>query len=347
MDYIADGKRIQATAGALIFGEDNAVGKGVIEPTLSEWEGPAIVIDGWGRTQMATEKRRRRLGPVAVFEPDMGTGSINPLNVLPSTSDDASGEACLRMASHLTERHCKNAGYLDDWVDGVRDLTAMFLMAATQIEEVDGRTVSYVRREMSAGTRHLPSLFDGMSRLGLGGRVSAEIAERLKRFPPEADLYGVHGLAMSALDWSLQQNMAGATSGRDQIDIERLVAESGTLYLRLSIEACCKHPGYAWSVLESVVERVSAAAGALPSDAPPVLVTGCDLQVLGRIPFIRNAGALPANVKPLLGFRRGSAFEIAVGEENADAIRSAAPIRLHGYVEEPKQINWQQVIAGV
>lgn len=343
MDYISAGKRTSASVGALVFGEDHVIRAGVIDPTLVQWEGAAIVIDGWGKTQAATERERRRLGPTAVFDPVEGTGSINPTRGLPSASDDASGEACLRMASHLTERHCRNAGYGDDWTEGVRDLTAMFLMAATQIQEVNGRSLAYVRRQMSDRTLKLPSLFHDMSRLGLGGRVSGEIAERLKRFPPEADLYGVHGLAMSALDWSLQADMARATSGPDEIDVERLVAERGTLYLRLTIEACCRYPGYVWSVLESVIDRVGAASKALPEGAPPVLLTGYDLQVLGRIPFLPNIKALPG-MRPLLGFRRGSAFEIAVGEENADAIREAAPIRFDGFAEEPKPIDWRRAI---
>jgi type IV secretory pathway TraG/TraD family ATPase VirD4 len=325
-----DGRLLQSPAedNVILFGVQRS-GKTstVVVPTLLAWHGAAVVTSTKEELVRLTAHQRIKKGPVFVFAPldrdyawmeDLGLrpATWNPLDVV-----DSCGSAS-ELADHFT-------------ADGKRGHAAHWYLAAASL--ITGLAVCERERggDMRSVLARLNRTTPPSEYLGLSGVVEdTNASELLVAFAltPDREAGSIASTARSSLSLWTDQRVAAATqSGPNALDLDRLLAEAGTLYLVAPAEEAERCRPLFSALLLSLLRRATTRARALGGVLSPRLLLALDEAAnFARIPRLAGyASSGPGQgIQLLLCYHDLAQIEAGYGQEAARTIWNNCRARL-------------------
>ena len=298
----------------------------VVVPTLLAWAGAAVATSSKEELVNLTLDRRRRRGPVWVFAPlDEDHSWLKTLGLRPSTwnpleAANTSGAAA-ELADHFT-------------AEGKRGHNAHWYLAAGSL--ISGLVICErehggdMRSVVARLSRTSPSQYVGLARM-LKDTTAAELLLG-HALTPEREAGSVASTARSSLSLWNDERVASATrSSPDSLDLERLLAESGTLYLVAPSEEAERCRPLFSALLMSLLRRATAHARAQGGILSPRLLVVLDEAAnFARIP--RLAGYTSSGpgqgIQLLLCYHDLAQIEAGYGHEEARTVWNNCRARL-------------------
>ncbi len=315
------GRLLQSPAedNVLLFGVQRS-GKTstVVVPTLLGWRGAVVATSTKEELVRLTAHHRGRLGPVSVFAPldrdhswirELGLESAtwNPLDAV-----DSCGVAA-ELADHFT-------------ADGKRGHAAHWYLAAgnliTGLVVCERERGGDMRTVLTRLNRTAPAQYVGLSKVVEDQRAS----DLLVAFAltPEREAGSIASTARSLLSlWNDERIAVATRSSAQAIDLDRLLVESGTLYLVAPAEEAERCRALFSALLLSLLRRATTRARALGGVLEPRLLLALDEAAnFARIPRLSGyASSGPGQgIQLLLCFHDLAQVESGYGHEQARTI---------------------------
>jgi type IV secretion system protein VirD4 len=298
----------------------------VVVPTLLSWSGAAVATSTKEELVNLTLDRRRGVGPIWVFAPlDEDKSWLEDLGLKASTwnaldSASTSGAAA-ELADHFT-------------ADGKRGQNAHWYLAAASL--ISGLVIS--EREQGGDMRSVVARLNRTAPaqyLGLARTVKDTTAAELLlaySLTPEKEAGSVASTARSALSLWNDGRVAEATrSSADAIDLDRLLAERGTLYLVAPAEDAERCRPLFSALLMLLLRRATARARTLDGVLSPRLLLALDEAAnFARIPRLAGyASSGPGQgIQLLLCYHDLAQLETGYGQEEARTVWNNCRARL-------------------
>jgi type IV secretion system protein VirD4 len=325
-----DGRLLQSPAedNVILFGVQRS-GKTstVVVPTLLGWQGAAVATSTKEELVRLTAHQRARRGPVFVFAPlDRDHAWMEDLGLRPATWNpldavDSCGSAS-ELADHFT-------------ADGKRGHAAHWYLAAASL--ITGLAVCERERggDMRSVLARLNKTAPPAEYIGLAGVVEdVNASELLVAFAltPDREAGSIASTARSSLSLWTDERVAAATkSGPGALDLDRLLAEAGTLYLVAPAEEAERCRPLFSALLLSLLRRATTRARALGGVLSPRLLLALDEAAnFARIPRLAGyASSGPGQgIQLLLCYHDLAQVEAGYGQEAARTIWNNCRARL-------------------
>ena len=324
-----DGRLLQSPAedNVLLFGVQRS-GKTstVVVPTLLGWRGAVVATSTKEELVSLTAPYRGRIGPLWVFAPLdrdhlwMDRLGLRPATWNPLDAIDSCGAAS-ELADHFTAA-------------GKRGASAHWYLAASSL--ITGLAVC--ERERGGDMRSLLMRLNRTASseyLGLSAVVEdLTAAELLVAFAitPDREAGSIASTARSSLSlWTDERIAAATASGPHALDLDRLLAASGTLYLVAPAEEAERCRPLFSALLSTLLRRATSRARAQGGVLSPRLLLALDEAAnFARIPRLAGyASSGPGQgIQLLLGYHDLAQVEAAYGEAAARTIWNNCRARL-------------------
>jgi type IV secretion system protein VirD4 len=316
-----DGRPLQSPAedNVLMFGVQRS-GKTstVVVPTLLGWQGAAVATSTKEELVSLTAQHRSHLGPVWVFAPlDRDHKWIEGLGFRPATWNPLDAVEDCASASELADHFT---------ADGKRGTSTHWYLAASSL--ITGLAVC--ERERDGDMRSLLMRLNRTANseyIGLAGVVEdATASELLIAFAntPDREAGSIASTARSSLSLWTDERVAAATqSSTNAIDLDRLLAEGGTLYLVAPAEEAERCRPLFSALLLSLLKHATSRARALGGLLQPRLLLALDEAAnFARVPRLAGyASSGPGQgIQLLLCYHDLAQVESAYGSEPARTI---------------------------
>lgn len=315
------GRLLQSPAedNALLFGVQRS-GKtsAVVVPTLLGWKGAVVATSTKEELVRLTAYHRYKTGPIWVFAPlDRDHSWMERLGVRPATWNpldavDSCGSAS-ELADHFT-------------AEGKRGTSTHWYLAASSL--ITGLAVC--ERERAGDMRSVLKRLNRTATaeyIGLSGVVKdASASELLLAFAltPDKEAGSIASTARSSLSlWTDERVAAATVSGPDALDLDRLLAQAGTLYLVAPAEEAERCRPLFSALLLSLLRRATTRARALGGVLEPRLLLALDEAAnFARIPRLAGyASSGPGQgIQLLLCYHDLAQVEAGYGPEAARTI---------------------------
>lgn len=316
-----DGRLLQSPAedNVLLFGVQRS-GKTstVVVPTLLGWQGAVVATSTKEELVTLTAGHRAGLGPVWVFAPlDRDHSWMEALGLQPATWNPLDAVEDCASASELADHFT---------ADGKRGTSTHWYLAASSL--ITGLAVC--ERERGGDMRSLLMRLNRTANseyIGLAGVVEdATASELLIAFAntPEREAGSIASTARSSLSLWTDGRVAAATeSSANALDLDRLLALGGTLYLVAPAEEAERCRPLFSALLHSLLRRATTRARALGGLLQPRLLLALDEAAnFARIPRLAGyASSGPGQgIQLLLCYHDLAQVESAYGSEPARTI---------------------------
>jgi len=324
-----EGRLLQSPAedNVLLFGVQRA-GKTstVVVPTLLGWEGAVVATSTKEELVALTAGHRAGTGPVWVFAPlDRDHAWMSELGLDPATWNplDAvdSCASALELADHFTAEGKR--GHLAHWY-----LAAASLITGLAVCEHerggDMRTV------LARLNRTAHSEFVGLS--GVVEDIGASELLLAFALTPDKEAGSIASTARSSLSLWTDERVAAATRSSPQaIDLDRLLAEAGTLYLVAPAEEAERCRPLFSALLLSLLRRATSKARAQGGVLSPRLLLALDEAAnFARVPRLASyvSSGPGQGIQLLLCYHDLAQVEAGYGAEAARSIWNNCRARL-------------------
>jgi len=298
----------------------------VVVPTLLGWRGSVVATSTKEELVRLTGRFRQSVGPVHVFAPlDRDGAWIRGLGLDPATwnpvAEADSAARAAEIADLFTAEH--RSGPSSHWY-----LSAANLIAGLLLKEHG------VGGDLRQVLRHLNEL-NPAELAGLELEDQDPTARELLRAfaqTPEREAGSIASTARSSLSLWLDERVARATSGAvPSLDLDRLLEDSGTLYLVAPAEEAERCRPLFSALLQSILRRATARARRQGGVSSPRLLLALDeMANFARIP--RLAGYVSSGpgqgIQLLLAFHDLAQIEEGYGYEQARTIWNNCRARL-------------------
>ena len=316
--------------------EDNVLAFGVqrsgktstlVVPTLLEWRGTCLATSTKDELVRLTAPLRRRLGPVHVFAPlDLDPSWAAELGVevvsWNPVSEAESGGAASELADHFTAAG-KDSASAHWYHSAATLLTGLFLLERQQGGDL--RTVlRHLNQTPPTGYASLAVRAGGVGEEILNGLAST----------PEREAGSIISTARSSLSLWLDERVAAATAPTEErpaLDLERLLADGGTLYLVAPAEDAERCRPLFSALIGSLLRRATARARRLGGVLAPRLLLALDeVANFARIPRLDSyvSTGPGQGIQSLLCFHDLAQIEAGYGQERARTIWNNCRARL-------------------
>ena len=298
----------------------------VVLPTLLTWEGAVVATSTKEELVCMTSAARARRGPVWVLAPlDRDLGWISDLGLVPATwnpVDDATdSSAAVEIADQLT-------------ADGRRGVATHWYLSASSL--IAGLIVLMHERggDMRSVLTKL-NLTRPAEYVEAAGEVQDRTAaELLYAFAhtPEKEAGSVASTARSCLSVWMDERVAAATrSGPNELDLDRLLSEGGSLYLVAPAEEAERCRPLFSALLQSLLRKATARARSQGGVLSPRLLLALD-EVANFVRIPRLAGYASTGpgqgIQLLLAFHDLAQIEAGYGAQEARTIWNNCRARL-------------------
>ncbi len=298
----------------------------VVVPTLLAWSDAAIATSTKEELVNLTLKRRRQIGPIWVFAPlDDDSSWLERLGLLASTWNPleaaATSGAAAELADHFT-------------ADGKRGHNAHWYLAAASL--ISGLAVC--EREQGGDMRSVVARLNRTTPaqyVGLAKSVKETIgAELLLAYAltPDKEAGSIASTARSSLSlWNDERIAAATRSTKNALDLDRLLEESGTLYLVAPAEDAERCRPLFSALLMSLLRKATARARLLGGVLAPRLLVALDEAAnFARIPRLAGyASSGPGQgIQLLLCYHDLAQIESGYGPDEARTIWNNCRARL-------------------
>jgi type IV secretion system protein VirD4 len=316
-----EGRLLQSPAedNVLLFGVQRS-GKTstVVVPTLLGWKGGVVATSTKEELVSLTAGHRGRIGPLWVFAPlDRDHVWMERLGLRPATWNPLDAVDSCGAASELAD-HFTAAGK--------RGASAHWYLAASNL--ITGLAVC--ERERGGDMRSLLMRLNrtvSSEYIGLSAVVEdATAAELLVAFAitPDREAGSIASTARSSLSlWTDERVAFATTSGPHALDLDRLLADAGTLYLVAPAEEAERCRPLFSALLSSLLRRATSRARTQGGVLSPRLLLALDEAAnFARIPRLAGyASSGPGQgIQLLLGYHDLAQVEAAYGEAAARTI---------------------------
>jgi type IV secretion system protein VirD4 len=298
----------------------------VVVPTLLSWSGAAVATSTKEELVNLTLDQRRRVGPIWVFAPlDEDKSWLDDLGLKASTWNPldaaATSGAAAELADHFT-------------ADGKRGQNAHWYLAAASL--ISGLVLC--EREQGGDVRSVVARLNRTSQgqyVGLARTVKDTTAAELLlayALTPDKEAGSIASTARSSLSLWNDARVAQATqSSAEAIDLDRLLAEPGTLYLVAPAEDAERCRPLFSALLMSLLRRATARARTLGGVLSPRLLLALDEAAnFARIPRLAGyASSGPGQgIQLLLCYHDLAQLEAGYGQEEARTVWNNCRARL-------------------
>ena len=324
-----DGRLLQSPAedNVLLFGVQRS-GKTstVVVPTLLGWHGAVVATSTKEELVTLTAHHRARLGPVWVFAPlDRDHSWMERLGLQPATWNPLDAVEDCASASELADHFT---------ADGKRGTSTHWYLAASSL--IAGLAVC--ERERGGDMRSLLTRLNRTALseyIGLSAVVEDATAAMLlvaHANTPDREAGSIASTARSSLSLWTDERVAAATASSDnELDLDRLLALGGTLYLVAPAEEAERCRPLFSALLLSLLRRATTRARALGGVLRPRLLLALDEAAnFARIPRLAGyASSGPGQgIQLLLCYHDLAQVESAYGSEAARTIWNNCRARL-------------------
>ncbi|HUY73234.1 MAG TPA: type IV secretory system conjugative DNA transfer family protein [Candidatus Dormibacteraeota bacterium] len=298
----------------------------VAVPTLLTWQGPVVATSTKEELVRLTSAARRRRGPIWVFAPlDRDQSWMEPLGLQAATWNPVDEALDCGAAAELADYFTAEGkrGPSTHWYLSAANLLTGLLAFARE-REGDMRTV-LITLNRTAQAEYLQ----------LAGVVADQTAADLLHafsMTPDREAGSIASTARSCLSLWIDERVALATSsGGNQIDLDQLLADAGTLYLVAPAEEAERCRPLFSALIASLLRRATTRArgqgGAL---SPRLLVALDEAANFARIPRLAGyASSGPGQgIQLLLCYHDLAQIEGAYGFEEARTIWNNCRARL-------------------
>ncbi len=290
----------------------------IVVPTLLGWRGAVVATSTKEELVALTAQHRKGLGPIWVFAPlDRDHSWMEAHGLRPATWNPLDAVEDCASASELADHFT---------AEGKRGTSTHWYLAASSL--ITGLAVC--ERERGGDMRSLLMRLNRTASseyIGLSAVVEdATAAELLIAFAntPEREAGSVASTARSSLSLWTDERVAAATqSSANALDLDRLLAESGTLYLVAPAEEAERCRPLFSALLLSLLRRATTRARALGGVLSPRLLLALDEAAnFARIPRLAGyASSGPGQgIQLLLCYHDLAQVESAYGSEPARTI---------------------------
>jgi type IV secretory pathway TraG/TraD family ATPase VirD4 len=290
----------------------------VVVPTLLGWRGAVVATSTKEELVALTAHHRRALGPVWVFAPlDRDHSWMESLDLRPATWNPIDAVEDCASASELADHFT---------AEGKRGTSTHWYLAASSL--ITGLAVC--ERERGGDMRSVLMRLNrtpSSEYIGLAAVVEdSTAAELLVAFAltPEREAGSIASTARSSLSlWTDGRVAAATASGARAIDLDRLLAEPGTLYLVAPAEEAerCRplFSALLMSLLRRATTRARAQGGALRPRLLLALDEAANFARIPRLPGYASSGP-GQGIQLLLCYHDLAQLESAYGSESARTI---------------------------
>ncbi len=298
----------------------------VVVPTLLGWRGAAIATSTKEELLNLTLDQRRRCGPVWVFAPlDEDQSWLERSGLIGSTWNPldaaSSSGAAAELADHFTAEGKR--GHNAHWY-----LAASSLISGLVTCEREGG--GDMRSVLARLNRTAPSEYVGLARTVKDG-IAAELLLAYA-LTPEREAGSIASTARSSLSlWTDERVAATTRSSSNQVDLDRLLAEAGTLYLVAPAEDAERCRPLFSALLISLLRRATSKARKQGGILRPRLLVGLDEAAnFARVPRLAGyASSGPGQgIQLLLCYHDLAQVEAGYGAEEARTIWNNCRARL-------------------
>jgi type IV secretion system protein VirD4 len=307
--------------------EDNVLAFGVqrsgktstlVVPTLLEWRGACLATSTKDELVRLTASRRRGLGPVFVFAPlDSDCSWATTLGVR-VVSWNPVGDA--ETAGAASGKDSPSAHW---YLAAATLLTGLFMYERQQGGDL--------RSVLGRLNQTRPAAY-----VGLGSKAGAVAGEILSGIgtTPDREAGSIISTARSSLSLWLDERVAAATTATDDrpaLDLDRLLAEGGTLYLVAPAEDAERCRPLFSALIGSLLRRATTRARALGGVLAPRLLLALDeVANFARIPRLDSyvSTGPGQGIQSLLCFHDLAQIEAGYGHERARTIWNNCRARL-------------------
>ncbi len=298
----------------------------VVVPTLLTWSGAAIATSTKEELVRLTARHRTGVGPVSVFAPlDRDTSWLDSLGLRattwnPITSISDCGSAA-ELADHFTAQGKR--GSAAHWYLSASNLISALAIFAKERGGDMATVLIALNRTAQADYAALSKVVD-----------DARAADLLMAhaLTPDREAGSIASTARSSLSLWTDERVADSTrTGPDSLDLDRLLADAGTLYLVAPAEEAERCRPLFSALLSSLLRRATSRARSQGGVLTPRLLLALDEAAnFARIP--RLAGYVSSGpgqgIQLLLGYHDLAQIESGYGPEAARTIWNNCRARL-------------------
>jgi type IV secretory pathway TraG/TraD family ATPase VirD4 len=298
----------------------------VAVPTLLSWQGAVVATSTKEELVRLTSATRRRVGPVWVFAPlDRDHSWMEPLDVEAARWNPVDDAVDCGAAAELADLFTAEGkrGPSSHWYLSAANLLTG-LIAFARERDGDIRTV-LITLNRTAQAEYL----------ALAGVLSDQTAADLLvafSMTPDREAGSIASTARSCLSLWIDERVALATgSGGNQIDLDRLLSDRGTLYLVAPAEEAERCRPLFTALIASLLRRATTRARAQGGTLSPRLMVALDEAAnFARIPRLAGyASSGPGQgIQLLLCYHDLAQLESAYGFEEARTIWNNCRARL-------------------
>jgi type IV secretory pathway TraG/TraD family ATPase VirD4 len=298
----------------------------VVVPTLLSWSGALVATSTKEELVALTADRRSRTGPVWVFAPlDRDHGWMSRLGLRPASWNPVADALTCGDAAELSDHFTaegKRGGSAHWYLSAGNLLTGLISMQ----RELGGDMRSVLER-LNRTTMPEYAFLSGV----VEDRTAAGLLFAFGQ-TPEREAGSIASTARACLSLWIDERVALATAGSDHpLDLDRLLAEKGTLYLVAPAEEAERCRPLFSALLSTLLRKATLRARALGGVLDPRLLLALDEAAnFARIPRLAGyASSGPGQgIQLLLGFHDLAQIEAAYGPEEARTIWNNCRARL-------------------
>lgn len=298
----------------------------VVVPTLLAWAGATVATSTKEELVNLTLDRRRRLGPTWVFAPlDQDRSWLDRVGLPASTWNPLDGVSSSGAAAELADHFT---------AEGKRGQNAHWYLAASSL--ISGLVVC--EREHGGDMRSVLARLNRTTSseyVGLARTVKDPTAAELLlayALTPDREAGSIASTARSSLSLWTDERVAAATSpGPGALELDRLLAEAGTLYLVAPAEDAERCRPLFSALLMSLLRRATARARTQGGVLSPRLLVALDEAAnFSRIPRLAGyASSGPGQgIQLLLCYHDLAQIEAGYGPDEARTIWNNCRARL-------------------
>ena len=290
----------------------------IVVPTLLGWQGAVVATSTKEELVALTAKHRQKLGPVWVFAPlDRDHTWMESLGLQPATWNPLDAVEDCASASELADHFT---------ADGKRGTSTHWYLAASSL--IAGLAVCERERGGDMHSLLMRLNLTSLSEyIGLSAVVEDPTAAMLlvaHANTPDREAGSIASTARSSLSLWTDERVAAATASSDnELDLDRLLALGGTLYLVAPAEEAERCRPLFSALLLSLLRRATTRARALGGVLQPRLLLALDEAAnFARIPRLAGyASSGPGQgIQLLLCYHDLAQVETAYGSEAARTI---------------------------
>jgi type IV secretory pathway TraG/TraD family ATPase VirD4 len=298
----------------------------VAVPTLLAWKGAVVATSTKEELVRLTARHRSRIGPVWVFAPlDRDTSWMAPLGLTAASWNPVADAIDCAAAAELSDLFTAEGkrGPSSHWYLSAANLLTGLIAFA---RERDGDLKSV----LIALNRTAQQEYLGLSQV-VEDKTASDLLLAFA-LTPDKEAGSIASTARSCLSLWIDERVALATSGGgNQLDLDRLLTESGTLYLVAPAEEAERCRPLFSALIASLLRRATTRARAQGGALSPRLLLALDEAAnFARIPRLAGyASSGPGQgIQLLLCYHDLAQLESAYGFEEARTIWNNCRARL-------------------